>query len=89
MERITNKHIEFELRLLNGIMDTPETTWSLSENKTANIGNIHLYDNNIVQTKNEAHGIAVLSYCKTKREAYEKIKAMEAAVRQFRLTKGI
>ena len=86
MDHVTKKHIEVELSRLNEVMGTPQTTFI---DGVAQIGNIHTYDNNIVQTKNEAHGIAVLSYCKTKRDAYEKIQAMEEVVRQFRLARGI
>jgi len=99
MERITNKHLEFELSRLNEVMGTPEETVSevteplLSPGSGKwyrhNIGNIHLYDNNVVQTKNEAGGIAVLAYCRTKREAHTAIQGMSEAVRQFRLHRGI
>ena len=86
MDRITNKHLELELSRLNEMMQTPEDTFT---DGVANVGNIHLYDNNIVQTKNTSHGIAILSYCKTKREAYEKIQAMSESIRLFRMARGI
>ena len=63
--RITNRHIEFELSRLNDVMGTPEEIFTRTLNEWGdtrchhNVGNIHLYDNNIVQTKNEAGGIAV------------------------------
>ena len=85
-ERITNRHIEFQLSLLNDVMGTPEDV--VTDGKH-NVGNIHLYDNNIVQTKNEAGGIAVLAYCRTKREAHSHIQGMYETVRQFRLHRGI
>lgn len=85
MERITNRHLEFELSRLNDVMGTPEETYPYKEN----IGNIHLYDNNVVQTKNESGGIAVLARCSTKREAHDHIRAMTEVVRQFRLHRGI
>ena len=95
-ERITNRHIEFELSRLNDVMGTPEETFTRgTPNEFGNVrchhnvGNIHLYDNNIVQTKNEAGGIAVLAYCKTKREAHSHLQAMTETVRQFRLHRGI
>ena len=86
MDRITNKHIDFELSRLNEVMGTPEETYT---DRKHNVGNVHLYDNNVVQTKNEAGGIAVLAYCNTKREAHSHIQAMAEAVRQFRLTRGL
>ena len=96
MDRITAKHIEFELSRLNELMGTPEDVFTRSEPNefgnttcTHNVGNIHLYDNNVVQTKNEAGGIAVLAYCRTKREAHSHIQAMTETVRQFRLHRGI
>jgi len=86
MERITEKHIAFELSRLNDVMGTPAEVYA---DRKHNVGNIHLYDNNVVQTKNEAGGIAVLAYCKTKREAHSHIQAMTETVRQFRLHRGI
>lgn len=86
MDRITEKHIAFELSRLNDVMNTPEEVYT---DRKHNVGNIHLYDNNVVQTKNEAGGIAVLAYCKTKREAHSHIQAMTETVRQFRLHRGI
>ena len=95
MDRITNQHLEFELSRLNEVMGTPEETVSEVRESLPgkwyrhNVGNIHLYDNNIVQTKNESGGIAVLAYCRTKREAHTAIQGMSEAVRQFRLHRGI
>ena len=86
MDRITEKHIAFELSRLNDVMSTPAEVYT---DRKHNVGNIHLYDNNVVQTKNEAGGIAVLAYCKTKREAHSHIQAMTETVRQFRLHRGI
>ena len=95
-ERITNRHIEFELSRLNEMMGTPEETVREIEPEPGshrrfrhNVGNIHLYDNNVVQTKNEAGGIAVLARCSTKREAHSHIQGMYETVRQFRLHRGI
>ena len=85
MERITNRHLEFELSRLNDVMGTPGETYPYKEN----IGNIHLYDNNVVQTKNESGGIAVLARCSTNREAHSHVQAMTEVVRQFRLHRGI
>lgn len=85
-ERITNRHIEFELSRLNDVMGMPEDVFTDGKH---NVGNIHLYGTNIVQTKNEAGGIAVLAYCNTKREAHSHIQAMTETVRQFRLHRGI
>ena len=85
-ERITNRHIEFQLSLLNDVMGTPENV--VTDGKH-NVGNIHLYDNNIVQTKNESGGIAFLARCNTKREAYMCLESMYETVRQFRLHRGI
>lgn len=85
-ERITNRHIQFQLSLLNNVMDTPEDV--VTDGKH-NVGNIHLHDNNIVQTKNEAGGIAILARCNTKREAHSHIQGMYETVRQFRLHRGI
>lgn len=97
MDRITNKHLDFELSRLNEVMGTPEEVMREVENSRPgehvryrhNVGNIHLYDGNVVQTKNEAGGIAVLVYCRTKREAHTAIQGMSEAVRQFRLHRGI
>lgn len=86
MDRITVKHIEFELSRLNEVMGTPADVYTERQH---NVGNIHLYDNNVVQTKNEAGGIAVLAYCRTKREAHSHIQAMTETVRQFRLHRVI
>lgn len=85
-ERITNRHIEFQLSLLNDVMGTPENVVTDGRH---NVGNIHLHDYNIVQTKNEAGGIAILARCKTKREAHSAIQGMYETVRQFRLHRGI
>ena len=85
-ERITNRHIQFQLSLLNDVMGTHEDV--VTDGKH-NVGNINLYDNNIVQTKNEAGGIAILAYCNTKREAHSHIQGMYETVRQFRLHRGI
>lgn len=97
MERITNKHLEFELSRLNELMGMPEQVMRAEAAPSPasgtryrhNVGNIHLYDGNVVQTKNEAGGIAVLAYCRTKREAHTVIQGMSEAVRQFRLHRGI
>lgn len=95
-ERITNRHIEFELSRLNEMMCTPEETVREVEPEPGscrkfryNVGNIHLSDNNVVQTKNEAGGIAVLARCSTKREAHSHIQAMTETLRQFRMNRGI
>ncbi len=95
-QRITNRHIEFELSRLNDVMGTPEEAFTRgTPNEFGNVrchhnvGNIHLYDNNIVQTKNEAGGIAILARCNTKREAHSAIQGMYETVRQFRLHRGI
>jgi hypothetical protein len=95
-ERITNRHIEFELSCLNEMMGTPKETVREIEPEPGsharfryNVGNIHLYDTNVVQTKNEAGGIAVLARCNTKREAHSHIQAMTETVRQFRMNRGI
>ena len=67
-ERITNRHLEFELSRLNEMMGTPEETVRKIEPEPGshvrfrhNVGNIHLYDNNVVQTKNESGGIAIVN----------------------------
>ena len=87
MERITNKHIDFELSRLNDVMGTPQET--INADKRFNVCNIHLYDYNVVQVKNEAGGIAILARCNSKREAWSHIQAMTETVRQFRLHRGI
>lgn len=83
MERITNKHIECELHWLNEAMGTPHDTIN-PETRKHNIGNVHVYGTNVVQTKNQAGGISVLAYCSTKREAHSHIAAMAAAVREYK-----
>lgn len=95
-ERITNRHIEFELSRLNEMMGTPEETMREVEPEPGshrkyrhNVGNIHLYGNNVVQTKNESGGIAILAHCSTKREAHSHIQAMTETLRQFRMNRGI
>jgi len=95
-DRITNRHIEFELSRLNETMGTPNETMREIEPEPGsyhrfkhNVGNIHLYDNNIVQTKNESGGIAILARCSTKREAHSHIQAMTETLRQFRIHRGI
>ena len=95
-ERITNRHLAFELSRLNEMMGTPEQTFREIEPEPGshqrfrhNVGNIHLHDNNVVQTKNEAGGIAVLARCETKREAWSHIQAMTETLRQFRMNRGI
>ena len=82
MERITNKHIECELHWLNEAMGTPIDTYG--EDRKHNVGNVHVYGTNVVQTKNESGGISVLAYCSTKREAHSHIAAMAAAVREYK-----
>jgi len=86
MDRVTQRHIDLELSRLNNMMGLPEETYHDGEYL---IGNIHTYDNNIVQTMNASHGIATLSYCKTKRETWEKLRAMHEAVRLFRMKRGM
>ena len=87
MERITDKHIDFELSRLNDVMGTPQE--KINADKKFNVCNIHLYDYNVVQVKNEAGGIAILARCNSKREAWSHIQAMTETVRQFRLHRGI
>lgn len=82
-ERITSKHIDNELHWLNEAMGTPQETIN-GEDRKFNIGNVHVYGTNVVQTKNEAGGISVLAQCSTMREAHSHIAAMAAAVREYK-----
>ena len=85
-QRITNKHLFNMLSHVNDVMSTPQDVCTDGKH---NVGNIHLYDNNIVQTKNEAGGIVFLARCNTKRETYMCLESMYETVRQFRLHRGI
>lgn len=95
MNRITCDHVELELSRLNVVMGTPQEKIDRSNQETIGlgtkfaVGNIHLHDNDVVQTMNEYGEIAVLAYCKTKRDALSHIQAMTETVRQFRLHRNI
>lgn len=86
MERITKQHLHSALSRLNDVMSTPQ---DVCTDGIHNVGNIHLHDWSIVQTKNSAGGVAFLARCKTRREAYQALEGMAEAVRQFRLHRGI
>jgi len=86
MQRITNNMIQHRLDEINELMQTPMETFF---DRKHVVGNIHTYDNAVVQTKNESGGIAYLARTSTKREAYEHLVSMCETVRQFRLHRGI
>ena len=75
MERITNKDIEYQLKILNKKSNNPINVWPYKDN----IGNIHTSNwngyTNIHRTVNENGGVTALARGLTKREAYNWIKA--------------
>tara|TARA_B100000575_G_C22511306_1_gene333051 strand:- start:112 stop:378 length:267 start_codon:yes stop_codon:yes gene_type:complete len=75
MERITNKNIEYQLKILNEKTNNPINVWPYKDN----IGNIHTSKQNgytnIHRTVNEGGGVTKLAGGLTKREAYNWIKA--------------
>ena len=70
MERITNKDIEYYLKILNEKSNNPINVWPFE----SNIGNIHTCNQNgytsIHRTVNEGGGVSSLATGLTKREAY-------------------
>ena len=75
MERITNKDIEYQLKILNEKSNNPINVWPYEDN----IGNIHTSGQNgytaIHRTVNEGGGVTSLATGLTKREACNWIKA--------------
>ena len=75
MERITNKDIEYQLKILNKKSNNPINVWPYKDN----IGNIHTHNQygytSIHRTVNESGGVTQLATGLTKREAYNWIKA--------------
>lgn len=75
MERITNKDIEYQLKILNEKSNNPINVWPYKDN----IGNIHTSNwngyTNIHRTANASGGVTALARGLTKREAYNWIKA--------------
>lgn len=74
MERITNKDIECQLKILNKKSNNPIDVFPYKDN----IGNIHTFGQygytTIHRTVNEGGGVTVLATGLTKREAYNWIK---------------
>jgi len=75
MERITNKDIEYQLKILNKKSNNPINVFPYKDN----IGNIHISGQNgytkIHRTVNSGGGVSSLASGLTKREAYNWIKA--------------
>ena len=74
MERITNKDIECQLKILNKKTNNPINVWPYEDN----IGNIHTNNQNgytsIHRTANASGGVTLLETGLTKREAYNWIR---------------
>ena len=75
MERITNKDIEYQLKILNEKSNNPINVWPYKDN----IGNIHTIGQygytTIHRTVNDGGGVTTLATGLTKREAYNWIRA--------------
>ena len=77
MERITDKHIECQLKILNKLTNNP-TDWRLI-NGCHPVGNIHTIGQygytTIHRTVNDGGGVTTLATGLTKREAYNWLRA--------------
>lgn len=78
MERITDKHLEATVAVINRMTGQPETPYSDGK---ANVGNYHLDMTNgyvaLAQMSNEGGGTRTIIYGDTKRNLY---KAMHAFI---------
>jgi hypothetical protein len=81
MDRITNKQLQYFVNELNTLTNSPMKPWVReSDRNIGQIGNFHLYgaygSTALHRTMNEGGGVTEVFGLSTKRELYDKMRAM-------------
>lgn len=87
MQRITDKHLEFKVELINGALNRPAKPWN-RETRKANIGNFHISSAYggvcLHEMANDGGGVHDVFSCGhvPKRELLYRMDAMLAGIRE-------